>query len=51
MKHDDLFLQYEREVAEFKLSLIRRLAKDSASPGQGNFILYNYPNIFIQLRL
>jgi len=30
LKNDDLFLQYEKEVAEFKLSLIRRLTKDSA---------------------
>lgn len=29
MKKEDLFLTYEREVAEFKLGLIRRLAEDS----------------------
>jgi len=28
MKREDLFLMYEREIAEFKLGLIRRLAKD-----------------------
>lgn len=31
MKQDDLFFVYEKEVAKFKLSLIRRLTKDSAS--------------------
>lgn len=29
MKKDDLFLKYENEVAEFKLGLIRRLAKEA----------------------
>lgn len=32
MKHDDLFMQYEKEVAKFKLLLIRRLTKDSPRP-------------------
>lgn len=29
MKKDDLFLKYEKEVAEFKLGLIRRLSKEA----------------------
>jgi dTDP-4-dehydrorhamnose reductase len=29
MKKDQLFLTYEKEVAEFKLELIRRLSKES----------------------
>ncbi len=29
MKNDNLFLKYEKEVAEFKLDLIRRLSKEA----------------------
>lgn len=32
MKHDDLFMQYEKEVAKFKLLLIRRLTEDTSPP-------------------
>jgi len=31
MKKDDLFLKYEKEVAEFKLDLIRRLNKEAST--------------------
>jgi len=31
MKSHELFLQYEKEVAEFKLELIRRLSADASS--------------------
>jgi len=31
MKKDDLFLKYEKEVAEFKLDLIRRLTKKASA--------------------
>ena len=34
MKKEDLFLAYEREVAEFKLGLIRRLARESTDTGK-----------------
>lgn len=29
MKRDDVFLQYEKKVAEFKLDLIKKLSSDS----------------------
>jgi hypothetical protein len=32
MKSEDIFLLYERQVAEFKLKLIRKLSSDMASP-------------------
>lgn len=35
MKKDDLFLTYEKEVAQFKLGLIRRLTKESFLPEKG----------------
>jgi len=34
MKPTDLFLLYEKEVAEFKLELIRKLSGDDALPGR-----------------
>jgi hypothetical protein len=35
MKKDDLFLLYEKEVAEFKLDLIRRLSRESLASEKG----------------
>lgn len=32
MQENDLFLMYEKEVAEFKLKLIRKLSGDAGSP-------------------
>jgi hypothetical protein len=34
MERDELFLLYEKEVAEFKLGLIARLSKEVPSPKQ-----------------
>jgi hypothetical protein len=34
MKPTDLFLLYEKEVAEFKLELIRKLSGNAALPGR-----------------
>jgi hypothetical protein len=34
MKSQELFLLYEKEVAEFKLELIRKLAGDTLPPGK-----------------
>jgi hypothetical protein len=34
MKPQELFLLYEKEVAEFKLDLIRKLSDDTSSPGK-----------------
>lgn len=34
MERDELFLLYEKEVAEFKLGLIARLSKEIPSPKQ-----------------
>lgn len=34
MKNDDLFLKYEKEIAEFKLDLIRRLTKEAVASGK-----------------
>lgn len=34
MKSNDLFLLYEKEVAEFKLELIRKLSGDTGLPGK-----------------
>lgn len=33
MDRIDVFLRYEREVAEFKLQLLRRLARQEEAPG------------------
>lgn len=34
MKRDEIFLTYEKEVAEFKLGLIRRLTKELPAAGK-----------------
>lgn len=34
MAHDNLFLAYEKEVAEFKLGLIARLTKETPQTGK-----------------